>query len=95
MNKAQQDRFDALVEDAIASLPPGYRRHLDELPVVVLDEPTDQMLKDLGVERTDQGAKDEICGLEGCGQCCLLSSRVPAWSSFLTLGLLRLSYLAF
>jgi predicted Zn-dependent protease with MMP-like domain len=63
MSPEEQKRFDSLVEDAIESLPARYRRVLDELPVVVLDEPTPQMLKDVGVDPADPDAADEICGL--------------------------------
>lgn len=64
MKQEEQTRFDALVEDAIESLPAKYRAVLDELPVVVLDEPTDEMLKDLGVEPgEEEEARDELCGL--------------------------------
>jgi predicted Zn-dependent protease with MMP-like domain len=63
MSKEEQDRFDALVEDAIESLPARYRQVLDEIPLVVLDEPTPEMLKHLGIEPGDPDAGDEICGL--------------------------------
>jgi predicted Zn-dependent protease with MMP-like domain len=63
MTQHEQDRFDALVEDAIGALPARYKRVLDELPVVVLDEPTGPMLKDLGIDPGDAQALDEICGL--------------------------------
>jgi predicted Zn-dependent protease with MMP-like domain len=59
----QQQRFDALVEDAIESLPQKFRDYLDEVPVVVLDEPTPEMLRDLGIDPADPEALDEMCGL--------------------------------
>lgn len=37
-------RFDALVEQSIAELPEPIRRHLEEVPVVVDDRPTVEML---------------------------------------------------
>jgi predicted Zn-dependent protease with MMP-like domain len=64
VTEAERDRFDALVEDAIAALPPQMRAMLDEVPVVVLDEPELGMLRDLGVNPArEPGALDEICGL--------------------------------
>ena len=63
MTPEQQQRFDALVEDAIESLPQKFRDYLDEVPVVVLDEPTPAMLRDLGIDPADPEALDEMCGL--------------------------------
>jgi predicted Zn-dependent protease with MMP-like domain len=63
MTDDERERFDRLVEDAIDSLPPRVRALLDELPVVVLDEPEPAMLRDLGIDPADDEAKDEICGL--------------------------------
>jgi predicted Zn-dependent protease with MMP-like domain len=60
---AERDRFDALVEDALDALPARVRALLDEVPLVVLDEPTPEILRDLGVEPGDPAALDEICGL--------------------------------
>ncbi len=60
MNHAQRQRFDEMVEAVIEALPPGLRRLLDEVPVIVLDRPSTQMLSDLGM--TDDEA-DELCGL--------------------------------
>jgi predicted Zn-dependent protease with MMP-like domain len=60
---AEQQRFDSLVEDAIESLPAHIRRLLDEVPVVVLDEPSPDMLRDLGIDPKDDSALDEMCGL--------------------------------
>ena len=58
-----RDRFDRIVEDAIEGLPPNYAALLDEISVVVLDEPTPQMLRDLGLDRAQPGIADELCGL--------------------------------
>lgn len=63
MPAARDERFDALVKDAIDALPPHLRRLVDEIPVVVLDEPTPDMLKDLGIDAGDADALDELCGL--------------------------------
>lgn len=63
MTDEERDRFDALVEDAIAELPPRVAALLDEVPLVVLDEPDAAMLKDLGIDAADGSAAEEICGL--------------------------------
>jgi predicted Zn-dependent protease with MMP-like domain len=63
MNDEERNRFDALVEDAIDALPPRIRQLLDEVAVVVLDEPDAAMLRDLGIDAADSDAVDEICGL--------------------------------
>ena len=63
MTDAERERFDRLVEDAIEALPRRVRELLDEVPVVVLDQPDDTMLRDLGVGAGDEEALDEICGL--------------------------------
>lgn len=60
MTPAERDRFDALVEDALEALPPRVRSLLDEVPLVVLDEPTPEMLRDLGMR---PGEEEELCGL--------------------------------
>ena len=63
MTGEERDRFDRLVEDAIDALPGRVRALLDEVPLVVLDEPTPEILRDLGISPTDQAALDELCGL--------------------------------
>lgn len=63
MTQEERDRFDALMDDAVGELPPRLAALLDEVPVVVLDEPDDAMLKSLGISPSDEEARDEICGL--------------------------------
>ncbi|MEK6703387.1 MAG: metallopeptidase family protein [Planctomycetota bacterium] len=63
MSPADQQRFDALVEEAIENLPPALAKLLDEVPVIVLDTPTPDMLKSLGIDAADTQAIDELCGL--------------------------------
>jgi predicted Zn-dependent protease with MMP-like domain len=60
MNQAKRDRFDQIVEDAFEALPRHVRRLLDEVPLVVLDKPSSDMLKDLGMTAAEA---DELCGL--------------------------------
>lgn len=67
MEQPDRDRFDALVEQAIEALPPEVRARLDIVSVVVLDEPTRDMLIDVGVNMGNAAevshAKREMCGL--------------------------------
>ncbi len=63
MTDGERERFDLLVEDAIEELPPRVRALLDEVPVVVLDEPEPAMLRDLGIDPMDAEALDDMCGL--------------------------------
>ena len=65
----QQERFDALVEEAIESLPPGVRKLLDEMPLIVEDRPTAQLIEELKKEGvTPENAdteeeREQLCGL--------------------------------
>lgn len=63
MTEQERSRFDALMDDVVAGLPPSIARLLDEISVVVLDEPTPGMLADLGIAPDDHEALDELCGL--------------------------------
>jgi len=58
-----RERFDRIVEDVIRALPARYAALLDEISIVVLDEPTPEMLRDLGLDPREPGIADEICGL--------------------------------
>lgn len=60
---SERERFDALVEEALDELPPGIRELLDEVPLIVVDEPTERMLRDLGHDPADPDIRAEICGL--------------------------------
>ncbi|RMH14733.1 MAG: metallopeptidase family protein [Planctomycetota bacterium] len=60
MTPAERDRFDALLEQVIESLPAHVSALLEEIPVIVLDRPTDKMLEDLGMQPDEA---DELCGL--------------------------------
>ena len=50
--------FDALVEQALASVPERFRRYLDNVIVVVEDEPTDE-----DYDETDTPDEDELFGI--------------------------------
>jgi len=49
-----------MVEGVLERLPVALRRLIDEVPVIVLDEPTREMLEDMGILPEEAG---ELCGL--------------------------------
>jgi len=68
----ERDRFDALLEEAIDALPPRIHELIEEVPVIVLDRPTPELLNELGIppEKHDEEAT-MLCGLhsgEGFGE---------------------------
>lgn len=70
MTPGEQERFDALLEEVIETLPARVRQLLDEVPLIVMDRPSAEMLAELvrdGVlEAGDDGL--DLCGLHtGCG----------------------------
>lgn len=52
MTPAERDRFDRLLEDAIAALPPAVRAVIEEVPVIVLDRPDAELIAELKREGT-------------------------------------------
>ena len=52
------EEFEALVQRAVRNLPAPYRRLLDNIAVVVEDEPSRDVLDDLGLE-----TEDDLLGL--------------------------------
>lgn len=58
MTDAERARFDALVEEAIGSLPPPLRELLEEAPVIVDDRPSPEMLRSMGLP-----PGEPLCGL--------------------------------
>lgn len=65
MSEQERERFDALLQDVIDELPARIHALLDEVPLVVLDRPTDEMVRSLRQEGT-LGPEDdpgELCGL--------------------------------
>lgn len=52
------------MEEAIENLPEGLRALIEEIPVIVLDCPTDEMLKSMGIGPEEfEEARAEFCGL--------------------------------
>jgi predicted Zn-dependent protease with MMP-like domain len=63
MTDAERERFDALLEAVIDALPEPVHRVIDEVPLIVLDEPTPVLLTELGIDPSDADAAHELCGL--------------------------------
>ena len=59
MNAADRDRFDGLLEEVLASLPPRLHALLDEAPLIVEDRPSRALLDELGLDADE----DVLCGL--------------------------------
>ena len=47
--RAHHDRFDRLVDRAVASIPQPFRAALDEIALVIADEPTPEQLRENGM----------------------------------------------
>lgn len=60
----QRDRFDALLEEALDELPDELKAMVETVPVIVLDEPTPELMREMGVtpDRYDE-EKGLLCGL--------------------------------
>lgn len=66
MTDAERERFDRLLEDVIEDLPADVRAMLEEIPVVVEDEPDRKLLDELAREAGEDPAEwepDSLCGL--------------------------------
>ncbi|MDX9912367.1 MAG: metallopeptidase family protein [Phycisphaerales bacterium] len=63
LGDADRARFDALVDDVVASLPEIARRVMDRVAVVVLDRPTRAMVADVAPGEPYDEVADELCGL--------------------------------
>lgn len=59
MNAAERRRFDALLEQVVASLPEQLRSLLEEAPLIVEDHPSPRLLAELGIDE----ATESLCGL--------------------------------
>jgi predicted Zn-dependent protease with MMP-like domain len=69
LTKDQQDRFDAILDDAMRTVPPKFRELLDAVTIIVLDRPTPEMMDDLrrdGLLTNEDGTESDgsdLCGL--------------------------------
>lgn len=60
--RVSRDEFEALVEKAVAGLPEEFRRLLDNVAVMVEEEPSDEDLEEVGIDPADP-ERDELFGL--------------------------------
>jgi predicted Zn-dependent protease with MMP-like domain len=60
MDPAERERFDAIVEQEVALLPYTIQLLLQETPLLVEDEPSEEVLASFGLDASDA---DSICGL--------------------------------
>jgi predicted Zn-dependent protease with MMP-like domain len=58
MNPAARNRFDKVLEEVLAEMPPMVHRLLDEVALVVEDYPSKQIIAEMGLEY-----RDDLCGL--------------------------------
>ncbi|TVQ82230.1 MAG: metallopeptidase family protein [Phycisphaeraceae bacterium] len=70
MSRRDRERFDALLEEVIASLPPALKRLIEEVPVIVDDRPDPELVRSLIREYGEEGGPDAeeemaqtLCGL--------------------------------
>lgn len=63
LTRAHRQRFDALMEEAVQSLPPQLHDLIEQVPVIVLDRPTPAMLRSLGIDPADEEEVSGLCGL--------------------------------
>ena len=60
-SRAERDRFDELFEQVLDELPEEIQELLDELPIVLEDEPSREVLAEMGIEARPGEA--DLCGL--------------------------------
>lgn len=60
MRRDERARFDRLFEQVLGSLPEELHRMIEEVPVVLEDHPSSQLLSDMGLEPDDRAG---LCGL--------------------------------
>ena len=48
--RISRDKFDSYIEAAIEELPPEFKKWLDEVPLIVEDEPPQYLLDEVGVD---------------------------------------------
>lgn len=58
LSDAERRRFDTILEKHLAALPEAFAEFLEEVPLVVEDEPSPELLDDMGMD-----AADDLCGL--------------------------------
>jgi predicted Zn-dependent protease with MMP-like domain len=51
-------RFDSILEEVLSEMPDAVHRILDEVPLIVEDYPSAEIMKEMGLRR-----RDDLCGL--------------------------------
>ena len=60
--RVSHEEFEALVEEALEQLPEQFRQALDNVAVMVQEEPSDEDLDEVGIDPGDP-ERDELLGL--------------------------------
>jgi len=70
MDDRERERFDALLDEVVAELPAGVLDLLEEVPLIVDDEPSETALREILADfhagcdgTTADDLRDELCGL--------------------------------
>ncbi len=58
MNAGQRRRFDVLLEEVLAGMPDQVHELLEEVPLLVEDHPSDDVLEQMGI-----AFREDLCGL--------------------------------
>ncbi len=59
MTRSERERFDRLFEEVLDALPSGIHKLIEEVPIVLEDRPSRQLLRELGIEDDDE----ILCGV--------------------------------
>lgn len=62
MKEAGREEFDRILDEVFAELPGYVSEKLEEVPVIVEDEPSNEIRRDLG--ETDLAEPSDLCGLQ-------------------------------
>lgn len=63
LSEQERERFDQLLEVVLSRLPPHILSILDEVPLIVLDRPTPELLRGMELQPGEILDPDLICGL--------------------------------
>ena len=59
MTRSERERFDELFEEVLAAMPAGIHKLIEEVPIVLEDRPSRQLLRELGIDDDDE----ILCGV--------------------------------